>query len=203
MHVVEPAATGLASGAATFVSLLFSLNLLLGTFNLIPVPPLDGFGVLGLLGSEDMARRIQHFGRSLGSFQHDRPAAGLAGVWGDVPAGVLLRHAALYPGPGIRDIEVSDHAINLSPPAGGHARQGPLRNHRADCRLAGGAKVAPGLLNVFVQHTSASLTIQENADPDVVHDLNAFFNRLVPEDNRLYRHTVEVRTTCRRTYARR
>ena len=48
-----------------------------------------------------------------------------------------------------------------------------------------------GLLTVFVQHTSASLTIQENADPDVVHDLNAFFNRLVPEDNRLYRHTME------------
>lgn len=48
-----------------------------------------------------------------------------------------------------------------------------------------------GLLTVFVQHTSASLTIQENADPDVVYDLNAFFNRLVAEDNRLYRHTVE------------
>jgi thiamine phosphate synthase YjbQ (UPF0047 family) len=54
-----------------------------------------------------------------------------------------------------------------------------------------GVKVRAGLLNVFVQHTSASLTIQENADPDVVHDLNVFFNRLVPEDNRLYRHTVE------------
>jgi secondary thiamine-phosphate synthase enzyme len=48
-----------------------------------------------------------------------------------------------------------------------------------------------GLVTVFVQHTSASLTIQENADPDVVDDLNAFFSRLVPEDNRLYRHTVE------------
>lgn len=48
-----------------------------------------------------------------------------------------------------------------------------------------------GLLTVFVQHTSASLTIQENADPDVVHDLNTFFSRLVPEDNRLYRHTCE------------
>jgi secondary thiamine-phosphate synthase enzyme len=33
--------------------------------------------------------------------------------------------------------------------------------------------------------------IQENADPDVIHDLNTFFNRLVAEDNRLYRHTVE------------
>jgi secondary thiamine-phosphate synthase enzyme len=52
-------------------------------------------------------------------------------------------------------------------------------------------QVRTGLLTVFVQHTSASLTIQENADPDVVHDLNAFFSRLVPDDNRLYRHTAE------------
>jgi secondary thiamine-phosphate synthase enzyme len=51
--------------------------------------------------------------------------------------------------------------------------------------------VATGLLTVFIQHTSASLTIQENADPDVVYDLNQFFSRLVPEDNRLYRHTAE------------
>lgn len=51
--------------------------------------------------------------------------------------------------------------------------------------------VRAGLLTVFVQHTSASLTIQENADPDVVADLNDFFNRLVAEDNRLYRHTCE------------
>jgi secondary thiamine-phosphate synthase enzyme len=55
----------------------------------------------------------------------------------------------------------------------------------------GNAKVRAGLLTVFVQHTSASLTIQENADPDVIHDLNTFFNRLVAEDSRLYRHTVE------------
>ena len=54
-----------------------------------------------------------------------------------------------------------------------------------------GLGVGDGLLTIFVQHTSASLTIQENADPDVVHDLNQFFNRLVKEDNRLYRHTVE------------
>lgn len=51
--------------------------------------------------------------------------------------------------------------------------------------------VSTGLLTVFVQHTSASLVVQENADPDVVRDLAAFFNRLVPEDLRLYRHTVE------------
>jgi secondary thiamine-phosphate synthase enzyme len=48
-----------------------------------------------------------------------------------------------------------------------------------------------GLLTLFIRHTSASLTIQENADPDVVHDLNVFFGRIAPEDNRLYRHTIE------------
>jgi secondary thiamine-phosphate synthase enzyme len=53
------------------------------------------------------------------------------------------------------------------------------------------SSVLTGLLTVFIQHTSASLTIQENADPDVVLDLNDFFNRIAPEDNRLYRHTAE------------
>ncbi len=48
-----------------------------------------------------------------------------------------------------------------------------------------------GLLTVFCQHTSASLVIQENADPDVVADLADFFTRLVPEDTRLYRHAAE------------
>ena len=52
-------------------------------------------------------------------------------------------------------------------------------------------QVQTGLLTVFCQHTSASLVIQENADPDVVADLNDFFTRLVPEDTRLYRHTAE------------
>ena len=54
-----------------------------------------------------------------------------------------------------------------------------------------GTGIRSGLLTVFLQHTSASLVIQENADPDVVHDLEAFFSRIAPEDNRLYRHTVE------------
>lgn len=51
--------------------------------------------------------------------------------------------------------------------------------------------IQTGLLNVFIQHTSASVTIQENADPDVIADLNDFFGRLVAEDPRLYRHTLE------------
>ena len=48
-----------------------------------------------------------------------------------------------------------------------------------------------GLLTLFIRHTSASLTIQENADPDVIADLKDFFARIAPEDNRLYRHTAE------------
>ncbi len=48
-----------------------------------------------------------------------------------------------------------------------------------------------GLLTLFIRHTSASLLIQENADPDVVHDLENFFRRLVPEGDPLYRHTME------------
>ncbi|NBC14284.1 MAG: YjbQ family protein [Gammaproteobacteria bacterium] len=51
--------------------------------------------------------------------------------------------------------------------------------------------ITEGLLTVFVRHTSASLTIQENADPDVRADLEVFFRRLVKEDPSLYRHTVE------------
>ena len=51
--------------------------------------------------------------------------------------------------------------------------------------------ITTGLLTVFIQHTSASLAIQENADPDVVLDLNEFFERLVREDERWYRHTLE------------
>ncbi|QPJ61648.1 MAG: YjbQ family protein [Candidatus Nitronauta litoralis] len=48
-----------------------------------------------------------------------------------------------------------------------------------------------GLLTVFVQHTSASLMIQENADPDVLTDLNAFFERIIPDGDPLYLHSAE------------
>lgn len=51
--------------------------------------------------------------------------------------------------------------------------------------------VADGLLTCFVRHTSASLAIQENADPDVLRDLLDFMERLVSRDERLYRHTAE------------
>ena len=51
--------------------------------------------------------------------------------------------------------------------------------------------VQEGLLTVFVQHTSASLLIQENADPEVRADLERFFSRLVPEGDPIYGHTTE------------
>ncbi len=51
--------------------------------------------------------------------------------------------------------------------------------------------VSEGLLTVFIRHTSASLLIQENIDPDVQHDLEIFFEKLVPEELHLYRHTAE------------
>ena len=48
-----------------------------------------------------------------------------------------------------------------------------------------------GILNLNIQHTSASLIVQENADPDVQTDLLNYFNKLVPMDNSLYIHTTE------------
>ena len=51
--------------------------------------------------------------------------------------------------------------------------------------------VGDGLLTCFVRHTSASLAIQENADPDVLSDLRAFMERLVSRGEKLYRHTAE------------
>jgi secondary thiamine-phosphate synthase enzyme len=52
-------------------------------------------------------------------------------------------------------------------------------------------EVGAGLLTLHVQHTSASLTIQENADPDVILDLNDWFGRLVRENDPHFRHTLE------------
>jgi secondary thiamine-phosphate synthase enzyme len=53
------------------------------------------------------------------------------------------------------------------------------------------SKVQDGLCTVFVQHTSASLTIQENADPSARRDLENWLNRLVKEGDSLYSHTAE------------
>ncbi len=52
-------------------------------------------------------------------------------------------------------------------------------------------KFKNGILNLSIQHTSASLIVQENADPDVQSDLINFFDKLAPMDNNLYLHTTE------------
>ena len=53
------------------------------------------------------------------------------------------------------------------------------------------SKFKNGILNISIQHTSASLIVQENADPDVQKDLINYFNKLVPMDDSLYIHTSE------------
>ena len=52
-------------------------------------------------------------------------------------------------------------------------------------------KFQNGIVNISIQHTSASLIVQENADPDVQTDLINYFNKLAPMDNSLYIHTTE------------
>ena len=60
-HVTSATSPGFFHGLATMVSILFSLNLVLFTFNLIPLPPLDGSGILPLFLNPDMNRQYQHF----------------------------------------------------------------------------------------------------------------------------------------------
>jgi len=62
---------------------------------------------------------------------------------------------------------------------------GPVR------RFVAAQGIGVGLLTVFIRHTSASLLIQENADPTVRADLDAFFRRIVPQQAGLYRHDDE------------
>jgi secondary thiamine-phosphate synthase enzyme len=52
-------------------------------------------------------------------------------------------------------------------------------------------EIKTGLLTVYIPHTSASLVIQENADPDVLHDLNEYFNRVVKDGDPEFLHTCE------------
>lgn len=58
-------------------------------------------------------------------------------------------------------------------------------------RIVASARIVTGLATLHLRHTSASLLIQENADPDVRRDLEAFFARLVPDGDPLYAHTME------------
>jgi secondary thiamine-phosphate synthase enzyme len=61
----------------------------------------------------------------------------------------------------------------------------------AVARVVEAAGIHEGLCTVFIRHTSASLVVQENADPAVRSDLEAFFSRLVPDGDRLFTHNAE------------
>ena len=63
--LVAAARPGAFAGAAAFLSIMFSLNLLLGVFNLLPIPPLDGFGAVGLFLAEESAQKLQEFGSNM------------------------------------------------------------------------------------------------------------------------------------------
>ena len=52
-------------------------------------------------------------------------------------------------------------------------------------------EISKGIANILIKHTSASLSINENADPSVRRDMEIFYNRLVPEEPHLYEHTME------------
>lgn len=77
--------------------------------------------------------------------------------------------------------------ITLSPkPRGFHLVTNELLNQIPEL-----AEVKTGIAHVYIQHTSAGLTINENADPSVRRDFEIHFNRMVPEDTSLFEHTLE------------
>ncbi len=69
--------------------------------------------------------------------------------------------------------------------------QGLIEITEAVKRWVAEQQIATGLLTLFCRHTSASLLVQENADPDVQADLQTFFATIAPEDRRRYRHDAE------------
>jgi len=81
----------------------------------------------------------------------------------------------------------AQHRIRLAPrPRGAHLITGEIISAIPEL-----GAVRVGLLHLFIRHTSASLTINENASPDVRRDMERALNRIAPEDDRLYEHTLE------------
>jgi Zn-dependent protease len=97
-QIVDPASPGVAEGLAKFLSLLFSLNVLLGAFNLIPFPPLDGFNAVCILMTESAARRFVELGASIRRYS----IIGLIVSWrifGSIYGPIFaFAFKALYPG---------------------------------------------------------------------------------------------------------
>lgn len=84
-------------------------------------------------------------------------------------------------------MKIVQHKLQLRPfPRGYHIITAEVLNAIPEIR-----EIEAGQLQVFIQHTSASLTINENADPSVRHDFEAHMNKMVPEEQPYYRHTQE------------
>ncbi|MFH1049566.1 MAG: secondary thiamine-phosphate synthase enzyme YjbQ [bacterium] len=84
-------------------------------------------------------------------------------------------------------MKILQKTITLSP----HKRGFHLVTDEIEKQLPELKKFKAGFAHIFIKHTSAGLTINENADPTVQSDLNTFFDRLVPENANLYQHTAE------------
>lgn len=84
-------------------------------------------------------------------------------------------------------ITIDQHEISLKPKKRGFH----LVTEEIVSQFPGLKEFKAGVLHVFIKHTSASLTINENADPTVRQDFESFFNRTVVEDTSLYKHTLE------------
>ncbi len=80
----------------------------------------------------------------------------------------------------------SQHSLTFKAP-----KQGLLEITAEIASWVAHQSMSIGLLTLFLRHTSASILIQENADPDVLADMEDFFANLAPEDNSLYRHIAE------------
>ncbi|MEX2601377.1 MAG: secondary thiamine-phosphate synthase enzyme YjbQ [Balneolaceae bacterium] len=84
-------------------------------------------------------------------------------------------------------MEVIQVSVTLSPkPRGFHLVTGEVLEQIPQLQ-----RIGKGLFHLFIQHTSAGLTLNENADPSVRRDFESHFNRMVPEDNSLFEHTLE------------
>ena len=82
---------------------------------------------------------------------------------------------------------IRQHELKLSP----RGRGFHLVTTEIERELPGLGQVARGLAHLFLKHTTAALTLNENASPDVRGDMETIFNALVPEGRREYRHTLE------------
>ena len=97
-----------------------------------------------------------------------------------MPRGAWILHLP-FAYPRLMNLSLTVHA----------SRQGLQDITREVSRTVRGSGVTDGLITLFIRHTSASILIQENADPSVCRDLEGWLNRLVPEHDSLYTHTIE------------